>query len=256
MSRKYLIPSLSAFGGAALAVSVNMATGWLQAEKPYLVYDSKETLPIQVGDQSTAIYHLTIDNLGNKEVKEVVCSIRVPNARIERHKVRKPDSMRASEDLKGDVLVATFDAINPHDPVQISFQASGATLPYKPSVSLRGDGIVGVETSSTGPQPGLLVTPWAMISPYLPLFILLSGLSLMGAYSSVERRIKEWASIIEIDVKVIDETSLKVKVIKGWLVPKEWMKVVQGERHSLTRKHYDELRSLGNGKHHVQKPNY
>lgn len=194
-----------------------------------------------------------MDNTGNREAKGVVCAVTVPGARIEKHKVKHPASMRNTEELRGDTLVERFDGINPSDPIQISIQAVGSSpLPPRPLIDCRAEGVVGTERGAGSSQsPSGVGFGW--FSGIISIIVVSLGFSIMSLYGFVEKSIKNYTSLVEVEIKIPDESSISVKALRGLLVPKGWVKLVQFEHHGPSGHSYDDLRKLGTGKHIIQR---
>ncbi|MEJ7636425.1 MAG: hypothetical protein WKF75_00155 [Singulisphaera sp.] len=220
-----------------------------------LIWEAKETLPIQDKDQSTAIYHVRIDNEGNKEAEKVTCTIAIDGGKIEKPKVARPESMRYTESLTPDLLTEGFESVNPGESIQISVLASGrAELPPKPKVTLRfkgGNGRERSETRTPATSSNYLLIQWVQFLA-LPFFLS----SLIGAYSFcdfVRSRLGCHFCQVEIEVKIINEDYLKVRVLKGLWIANGWVSMTSiAERHKATGLYQGDLRKLGNGKHTVQ----
>ena len=76
-----------------------------------------------------------------------------------------------------------------------------------------------------------------------------------GLYSLVNwifERFKEWASLVQVEIKIIDDNLLKVRMLKGIWQPKDWINLRNDEIHGPTKKRGSHFREYGNGKHVVQ----
>src|SRR5262249_16055671 len=100
------------------------------------------------------------------------------------------------------------------------------------------------------PLSGLGLNWLLMMLPILSIPIVFSVMSL---YGFVEQSVKNYGSLVEIEVKANGESSIAVRTLKGILVSKGWVKLVQFEYHRQTGHSYDDLRKLGNGKHTIQR---
>ncbi len=235
-------------GGSALS--------WSQSKEAQLVFEDNETLPIQNKDQSTAIYHVTFLNVGSKEAEDVTCVVSLPNASVSNHNVSCPASMMRVEEKKEDYLSENFKIFNPGEKVQISVLAnSKTTLPVRPEVSFRGKGVTGISNRNQSTRQSEAGTVSAYVNAYLPTLIvpiLISlGFSMYSIYNFFAKRIAYFFGKNQIEIEVMDNSRIKIRVLKGFAQPKEWMSLKSGDKHEPTGLSFNDLLALGNGTHHI-----
>jgi hypothetical protein len=240
--------------GVAGTTAASLLTGWLQAREAVLVYEAKETLPLQDKERSTAIYEVLLDNHGNKEAEDVVCVVQIPEAKIERHGVSHQASMKKTEEVGTDTLTERFDAINPNDPVRISVLATSAKpLPTLPTVSVRGKGVLGIAKNSAE-EKAQTASPWTgLFSQYIPILITpvicCLILSIYGLYSFIEKQLKIKFSKMKIELEFSTADRLKLRVGKS----QDWITMLPGDRHEGSGYDYEEFRQMGQGEHFIHR---
>ena len=246
------------FGGVVIVALVTglitLVVGWMQAREPVLVFDAGGSQQLQEKDATRAIYWARVDNIGNKEADEVVCTVRIADAHLDKPKFDKPLSMESTDEIRDDTLMVRIKTLNPGDSIQLSFLASGkGELPEQPGVSLRGRGVTGMTRQVATPKPnGVGHYLWV----WLPVLVTVVAMPTIFGISSLMdwliNRIKMRTSVVQIEVKLVDDEHLKVRVLKGPLLPKDWVHLTDNELHSLTGKYGSDFRRYGNGKHSVQ----
>ncbi|HKQ06186.1 MAG TPA: tetratricopeptide repeat protein [Blastocatellia bacterium] len=147
---------------ALLTGVVTIVTGLitlrLQEREPRLVYSTADTLPFAGQNQVIGIYQLSISNEGKKEVEDVDCHVRVPDAAIGQKSISASPSINISDSVNGDTLKLHVAGLNPSETIQLSILATAQIyLPPRPEISLRGKGIPGTEKSiKENEKPALL----------------------------------------------------------------------------------------------------
>lgn len=144
---------VTAFVTLAIAIASNMIVTYLQTSKPKLVYSTTETIPFSGEDQVMGIYQILIGNEGKKSTKDVICYVSISEASIEQWDISADPAISFTSSLTQDSLTIDFPLLNPSEFLSISILATHATqLPELPEVSLRAEGVSGVEKSTDEKQ--------------------------------------------------------------------------------------------------------
>lgn len=134
-------------------------------------------------------------NDGKQEINEILCSIRIPAAKIDQYKVTASPLLDAMVAVTGDTLQMHIANMNPAESVQISMLATGSPrLPARPEVALRGSGVTGTEKAET--------TQTAVDSflPYSSVLVATLAVLTTGVFTWVLRlRAKGYASSSSVD---------------------------------------------------------
>lgn len=132
-----------------VTVGTGMLLFWFQEREPLLTFSTAETIPFAGAEKIIGIYNLRISNQGKKEVRDVVCVVRIPSSAIEQSKVSVNPANRHSEETRGDAFTVHISGLNPTEEASVSVLASSTqALPNKPEIALRAAGVTGVEQST------------------------------------------------------------------------------------------------------------
>lgn len=152
-----------------VGVVTGMLLFYFQRQEPLLTYEVKESLPF-IGDQEKlAIHYVSLRNGGKKVVTDVDCHISVAPAIIKEVRVAVDASLKHTERTTGGEYEVHFPNLNPNEEATISILAStSSSVATNPLVSLRGQGVTGIETPEKDRKNSLLEGPMlpALVSAY------------------------------------------------------------------------------------------
>lgn len=156
-SSSFKIIVITALITGAVSVITGMILFYLQRGEPRLTYDFKDTIPFMGDKEKLAIYQVTIRNSGKKMVNSIDCCISIEPASIKEKQLSLQPTIKFQDNISGGKYDIHLNYLNPMEEVIILLLASAqGLLPSKPSISLRGEGIIGqkalegAETSSFG----------------------------------------------------------------------------------------------------------
>ena len=133
-----------------IAIATGMLLYQLQERQPRLQYSMDETLPMDAGRETHAIYHVTIRNTGGSVVRDVVAQMNFDPGTVLQSRARCSPAVACTEAMAAGGYTARIPSLNPSESVLISALVRGVTrLPTTPAVTLRGDGITGERVSSS-----------------------------------------------------------------------------------------------------------
>jgi hypothetical protein len=152
-----------------------------QEHEPKLTYSAIETIPFEGSNKVVGIYNVVLENEGKKDLKDVVCVVKISKSQIDQYKVSVNPANIHSETQKDDTLTVKLSGLNPSEEVTVSILASSqSTLPKRPEVALRAVGLTGTEKSSNGKdgkfQDLLLTVAGGVLATLALLFTLSSKL--------------------------------------------------------------------------------
>jgi hypothetical protein len=161
--------------GGIISLLVTIAGGYIlftiQNQKPILVYSSSGTIPFEGEDEIIGIYLIEIGNSGKKVAKLVDCYIELKSAIIKESKIDIDPAIEYNITMNPSKIILDIPMLNPSEYVEIYILATtNSTLPKKPIISMRGEGIIGKIKSEEQQNiyPNLTwilaLTPWFLIS--------------------------------------------------------------------------------------------
>ena len=160
----------------------------IQEHEPKLTYSAIETIPFEGSNKVVGIYNVVLKNEGEKDLKDVVCVVKINKSQIDQYKVSVNPANIHSETQKDDTLTVKFAGLNPSEEATVSVLASSqSTLPKRPEVALRSVGLTGTEKSSNakdGKLKDLLVTVVGGVVATLLLFLLITGKRISSLFGS------------------------------------------------------------------------
>jgi hypothetical protein len=163
---------VTAVVGGIVTVLTGIVVFRFQTREPQLVYSATEAIPLTGQAQVVAIYQVSINNEGKKEVEDVNLFIRVSDANIEESQISADPAIAYSDSVISDTLELQIPLMNPSESVQVSFLASAPSdLPKRPEISLRGKGVTGKEKTATEGRSDL---PLSLISALVGLLAALT----------------------------------------------------------------------------------
>jgi len=133
---------------ALISGAVAVGTGYIlfrvQTHQPRLQYTVSESLPFETSSESHAIYHSTIENAGQTEIRNVVALFTFGSATIVQRRVSAPPSLTVLDTVGRNVYRLTSPSLNPGEKIGVSVLTQGVgKLPAAPIASVRGDGVTG-----------------------------------------------------------------------------------------------------------------
>lgn len=160
----------------------------IQGHEPKLTYSAIETIPFEGSNKMVGIYNVVLKNEGEKDIKDVVCVVKIDKSQIDQYKISVNPANIHSETQKDDTLTVKFVGLNPSEEATISLLASSqSTLPKRPDVALRSSGLTGIEKSSNtkdGKLQDLLVSVAGGVLATLLLFSFLTGKRMSSLFGS------------------------------------------------------------------------
>lgn len=149
---RYNVPQVLLTGFVTFIVTIagSMILTNIQNREPRLVFSTSDTIPFAGENQVMGIYHIRISNEGKKATNNVVCHICLLDTNIEQWDISADPALKFSEILTNDSLELSFPILNPSETLQISILATNdKSLPNKPEISLRAEGVSGSEKQTT-----------------------------------------------------------------------------------------------------------
>jgi hypothetical protein len=145
----------------AVTVLTGMALFKWQQREPRLSFSLSDTIPFEGQDEQLAIYHVSIQNEGKREVEDVLCSVDVSPAAIKKYRVKADATLKHSEVVSNSVIQFQANGLNPNEEITLSVLASSTNaIPTRPVVSLRGKDVMGVAETRTD-RESAVSWPWA-----------------------------------------------------------------------------------------------
>lgn len=147
----------------------------LQAEKPTINYNTEKILPFKSQNENLNIYHIKIENLGNKLAEEVVGEISLDPAKIK--DVNLSSDFPINVETENDSLKINFStkSLNPKESFKISVLAiSEINFPDEPKVKLRAKGIVGEKIQSEDKEEEEEKLPFILMVSFVTVLTLLT----------------------------------------------------------------------------------
>ena len=116
------------------------------AREAKLTYEAPRTVPFEGQGKGIGIYQVEVANEGQSAAEGLSASIRIPLATIEKYRITGPGSLPIDGKLEDDVLRFSAPSLNPTEVIHVSILANSVvSLPLQPEVSVRANGITGVE---------------------------------------------------------------------------------------------------------------
>lgn len=160
--------------GALTAVG-GIVIHYVTLQKSELHYSVTKTDPFYGSSAATTIYKLQITNSGQKEIDNFRANITFPHEKIGDHRTSTTGGAIITEKLGEDTDLITSDVLNPGDRVDASYLVTFDHFAFDPEVSVRGNGVTGIQVNTEGAAP--VDRLW--LSPTIPasvaLFSLLSS---------------------------------------------------------------------------------
>jgi len=123
---------------------------FLQNRGPVLEYYTSETITYSSKNKVVGIYLIQINNKGKTAIKNVICHIYISKANIEECVLYGDVSLIYFETIIGDSLKLEFPTLNPSESLKVSILATGnESISSKPFISLRGEGVMGIEKKAS-----------------------------------------------------------------------------------------------------------
>lgn len=134
-----------------------LQTNFLQ-QTPELVFSSLNSIPFSGEESNLGIYHVEILNDGKLTIKEIICVIIIDSAIIEEYKISVEPSIKYTGEKVGDRFTLELPMLNSKEKIGVSLLTTSIDeLPPKPEVSLRGEGVVGSESTLESQSPQSLI---------------------------------------------------------------------------------------------------
>ena len=157
-----------------VAFIVGMLLFQFQTQEPRLTYSAEDTLPFEGPLENIAIYHVKIENNGNKIVEDVICQLSFSTATITQSRIILEPSITYSDTISSNSYRVEIANLNPQESAILSILASSPEqLPNRPEISLRGKGITGVEAprQERNDNSWWMIIVTAMVAAFTGLFM-------------------------------------------------------------------------------------
>lgn len=142
---------LSALITIIVSVGGGMILFNLQSEKPTINYNTEKILPFKSQKENLNIYHIKIENLGNKLAEEIVGEISLNPAKIKDINISSEFPINVKTENDSLRIKFSTKSLNPNESFKISVLAiSDINFPDEPKVKLRAKGIVGEKIDNDG----------------------------------------------------------------------------------------------------------
>lgn len=166
----------TAFVTGIVTVLTTLVIGKFQSKTPRLEFESTTGLVLEVQNEKQAIYNVRIFNSGQKMLDNVRAVISVPDADIRSHQVDAPPTLEKTITVSPGAINLTSPAVNPGENISVSFLlAASKGLPDTPKVTLRADGVQGVEREEPKEESGFKKFLWpSLVAAYLSVGTLLA----------------------------------------------------------------------------------
>lgn len=170
-----------------VTIGSGLVLSYVQTSKPRLVYTTTETIPFSGQEQVMGIYHVSISNEGRKATKDVICFVSARPAIIDQWDISADPALQYIESSTNNSLTLTLPILNPKELLQISILAMHPnSIPMVPEISLRAEGIMGIEKTQDRTQ---------ILGLYFPYIIALigafAGLTSLLLFRSLRENIEE-----------------------------------------------------------------
>lgn len=147
---------------ALITATITLGVGWLithfQESEPHLTYTIDNAVPFQGPSESIAIYNVTIGNDGKEMAENIICQLSFLPAKILQSKLTIDPAIVYSETSSNNSYRLEIPDLNAGEKAIVSILASSIdSLPTRPSITLRGKDVNGVEAST---KTGMVNNSW------------------------------------------------------------------------------------------------
>ncbi|MBA7636132.1 hypothetical protein ES703_43747 [subsurface metagenome] len=117
-------------------------------QTPKLLFSSLNSIPFEGEENNIGIYHVEILNDGKTTIKNINCVIIIEGSIIEDHILSVEPSISYIEIQVEDRFSLEIPMLNSKEKIGVSLLTTSiGELPMKPLISLRGEGVTGIESS-------------------------------------------------------------------------------------------------------------